>query len=58
MTPEDYRLLAKLWDARSKAAPEHMKGPYAAVVRELFALAAQLEGTGLVRPRSEQKMIS
>ena len=41
----------KAYGAQAKAAPEHMKERYKAVARELFALADQLERTGLVKPR-------
>jgi len=51
MTPEEYRVRAEACDARAKAAPEHMKGSYEALARELFALADQWERTGLIKPR-------
>jgi hypothetical protein len=51
MTPQEYRVRAKACGTLAKAAPEHMKESYEAVARELFALADQLERTGLVKPR-------
>jgi hypothetical protein len=51
MAPEEYRLLAKVWNARSQAAPEHMKEGYEALARQLFALGDQWERTGLIKQR-------
>lgn len=51
MTPQEYRVRAKACGAQAKAAPEHMKENYEAVARELFALADELERTGLVKQR-------